>query len=58
MNLANLIPSWVYLVFIVINVMLVGVSIFIAPQLIMLNILSGFGCFVGYYLSKKNEEEN
>ena len=58
MNLATLIPSWVFLTCIVINVVLAGGSIFIAPELIPVNVLSAFGCFIGYYLAKKSEEEN
>jgi len=58
MNFATLIPSWVFIIFIIVNVMLAGVSVLLGLRdLFVLNVLSGISCYIGYVLGKKAEEE-
>lgn len=58
MNFATLIPSWVFIIFIIVNVMLAGVSVLLGlKDLFVLNVLSGISCYIGYVLGKKVEEE-
>ena len=58
MNFATLIPSWVFIIFIIVNVMLAGVSVLLGLRdLFVLNVLSGISCYVGYVLGKKAKEE-
>ncbi len=59
MNIAGLIPSWVFAICVLANVLLAGSSVLMGlPDLFALNILSALRCYIGFRLSKKAEEED
>ena len=57
MNLAKLIPSWVFVICIIANIFFAISSILLnLPDLLALNILSAVSCWIGYYLGKSEED--
>ena len=58
MNLSKLIPPWVFMSCIVANgLMFIGSILIGSTQMAMLNVLSGVSCYIGYYLSKRIDEQ-
>lgn len=57
MNLAKLIPPWVFVTCIIANIFFAVSSILLnLPDLLALNILSAVSCWVGYRLSISKED--
>ncbi len=58
MNIVKFIPSWVFAICVLANVLLAGSSVLMGlTDLFILNLLSGVSCYIGFRLSKKAEEE-
>jgi len=59
MNLAKYIPPWVFVICVMANGLFAGASAVLGlMDMFILNVLSGLSCYIGYRLSKKNDEEN
>lgn len=52
MNLAKLIPPWVFVICIIANILFAISSVLLnLPDLLVLNVLSAVSCWIGYKLS-------
>ena len=59
MNLAKLIPPWVFVICVVANTLFAGSSALLGLyDLFILNVLSGLSCYIGYRLSIVTEKED
>ena len=59
MNISRLIPSWVFAICALANVLLsISSALMGLNELFTLNVLSGISCYIGYRLSKSAEEED